>query len=81
MRVWPWTERDKTPLELCGENLEFNSQILSETNVMRVSFYVAAKAVGATGFRAVWTEVRRREICSEREYKCKSTRYDLIIHM
>lgn len=37
LRVWPWKERDKTPLELCGDNLEHNSQILSETNIMRVS--------------------------------------------
>ena len=27
LRVWPWTERDKTPLELCGDNLEHNSQV------------------------------------------------------
>ncbi len=49
-------------------------QILSETNVMRVSFYIAEKAVGATGFRAVWTEVRRRDSCGDREFKCRGTR-------
>ncbi len=56
--MWPWRERGKTPLELCGDNLQHNAQILSETNVMKLSFLIAEKAVGAKGFKAVWTEVR-----------------------
>ncbi len=40
---------------------------------MRISFYIADKAVGATGFRAVWTEVKRREVCRDGEFKFKST--------
>ncbi len=42
---------------------------------MRISFYIADKAVGATGFRAVWTEVKRKETCRENEFKCKGTRF------
>jgi len=37
LRVWPWNERNRTPLELCGDSLEQHSKITSETNLMRVS--------------------------------------------
>lgn len=58
LRVWPWRETDKTPIELCGDTLDGYKQILSETNVLKLSFYLADKAVGAKGFQATWTEIK-----------------------
>ncbi|XP_059082755.1 cubilin-like isoform X2 [Tigriopus californicus] len=75
LRVWPWKERDKTPLELCGDNLEHNSQLLSETNVMRISFFIADKAVGAKGFKAIWTEIRDPRECGLNGYECSTSKY------
>ena len=37
LRVWPWKEKDKTPLELCGDSLDQHTEITSQTNLMRVS--------------------------------------------
>ena len=37
LRVWPWRERNKTPVELCGDQLDQYSEITSETNQMKVS--------------------------------------------
>ena len=37
LRVWPWKRTDKTPIELCGEQLDHNKQILSETNFIQLS--------------------------------------------
>lgn len=65
LRVWPWNERNRTPLELCGDSLEQHSKITSETNLMRVSFFVADKAVGAKGFKAIWTEIKDTSNCQE----------------
>ena len=73
LRVWPWREGDKTPLELCGDALEHNSQILSETNLMRVSFFIADKAVGAKGFKAIWTEVKLTPVCDE--FHCYTSKF------
>ena len=58
LRVWPWRTREKTPIELCGDTLDTYKQILSETNVLQLSFYLADKAVGAKGFKATWTEIK-----------------------
>ena len=58
LRVWPWRTTDKTPIELCGDTLDSYKQILSETNVLKLSFYLADKAVGAKGFQATWTEIK-----------------------
>lgn len=58
LRVWPWRTREKTPIELCGDTLDTYKQILSETNVLKLSFYLADKAVGAKGFKATWTEIK-----------------------
>ena len=59
LRVWPWrTGQEKTPIELCGDTLDTYKQILSETNILQLSFYLADKAVGAKGFKATWTEIK-----------------------
>ncbi len=36
LRVWPWTH-ERTPLELCGDDLGEHSQIISESNLMQAS--------------------------------------------
>ena len=43
---------------MCGDSLDTYKQILSETNVLQLSFYLADKAVGAKGFKATWTEIK-----------------------
>ena len=58
LRVWPWKTTAKTPIELCGDTLDSYKQILSETNLLQLSFYLADKAVGAKGFQATWTEIK-----------------------
>ena len=60
LRVWPWKTTGKTPIELCGDTLDTYKQILSESNVLQLSFYLADKAVGAKGFKATWTEIKVR---------------------
>ena len=44
LRVWPWENKEKTPIELCGDTLDScpgcvgnYKQILSETNVLQLS--------------------------------------------
>merc|ERR1712203_437747 len=73
LRVWPWNERNRTPLELCGDSLEQHSKITSETNLMRVSFFVADKAVGAKGFKAIWTEIKDTSNCQE--FQCTQVQF------
>jgi len=68
LRVWPWRERNKTPVELCGDQLDQYSEITSETNQMKVSFFFADKAVGAKGFKAIWTEFKDTSNCQE--FRC-----------
>ena len=59
LRVWPWrTGQEKTPIELCGDTLDTYKEIISETNILQLSFYLADKAVGAKGFKATWTEIK-----------------------
>ena len=46
------------PLELCGENLpEEQEQMVSNTSLLKITFITAGRAVGAKGFRAIWTQV------------------------
>ncbi|XP_047026079.1 cubilin isoform X2 [Helicoverpa zea] len=53
-----WYESPGPPLELCGEKAPADRwQYLSSSNSIRLSFIIADKAVGAMGWRAVWTEV------------------------
>ncbi|OTF78291.1 CUB domain-containing protein, partial [Euroglyphus maynei] len=56
VRVWP--NPNEKPIELCGEKLNRNDkQYVSESNVIRITFLTAKKAVGALGFSAIWTEI------------------------
>ncbi|CAG9836029.1 unnamed protein product [Diabrotica balteata] len=61
-----WNDVSSTPIELCGEKgLNEKWQYVSTSNAMRFSFITADKAVGAQGFRAVWTEVIEGPSCDE----------------
>jgi len=77
LRVWPWASNERTPIEMCGDTLDNYQQILSETNVMRMSLYLADKAVGAKGFKAIWTEIKDQASCQNaaHEFKCKNSSY------
>eukprot|EP00090_Calanus_glacialis_P014380 TRINITY_DN23170_c0_g1_i1.p1 TRINITY_DN23170_c0_g1~~TRINITY_DN23170_c0_g1_i1.p1 ORF type:complete len:870 (-),score=100.53 TRINITY_DN23170_c0_g1_i1:1263-3872(-) len=76
LRVWPWENKEKTPIELCGDTLDSYKQILSETNVLQLSFYLADKAVGAKGFKATWTEIKDLPSCqNQNEFKCRNSSY------
>ncbi|KAK2715939.1 hypothetical protein QYM36_010492 [Artemia franciscana] len=75
VRVWSKVGAGLSPIELCGENLTPEQmQHLSQGNQMRVAFSIADKAVGAPGFRAVWTEVESIEegYCSQ--FQCVVSR-------
>ncbi|XP_035440891.2 cubilin isoform X3 [Spodoptera frugiperda] len=68
-----WYESPGPPLELCGEKAPGDRwQYLSSSNSIRLSFIIADKAVGATGWRAVWTEVTVPESgeCEEGALDC-----------
>jgi len=76
LRVWPWQGIDRTPIELCGDDLDDYKQIISDSNVLRLSFYLADKGVGAKGFKAIYTEVKETLSCNgPNEFQCKSTGY------
>jgi len=76
LRVWPWKDVARTPIELCGDKLDQYKQIISDSNVLRLSFYLADKAVGAKGFKAIYTEVKDSTSCSgSGEFLCKTTGY------
>jgi hypothetical protein len=75
LRVWPWTH-ERTPLELCGDDLGEHSQIISESNLMQASFFIAEKSVGAKGFKATWTEVKDKGApCPPEMFKCEHSRF------
>ncbi|XP_034244816.1 tolloid-like protein 2 [Thrips palmi] len=53
-----WLAPDAMPIELCGEKGAADKwQYVSEGPLLRVSFVIADKSVGAQGFRGVFTEV------------------------
>ncbi|XP_063909054.1 dorsal-ventral patterning tolloid-like protein 1 isoform X3 [Zophobas morio] len=65
-----WTDLSSAPVELCGEKApEDKWQYLSTSNAVRFSFVTADKAVGAQGFKVVWTEVQEGPSCEE--FQCK----------
>ncbi|XP_025831406.1 cubilin isoform X2 [Agrilus planipennis] len=69
-----WLNLNEIPTELCGEKrLEDNWQFLSESNRIRISFVTADKAVGAQGFKIIWTEVQEGPSCDE--FQCSKTGY------
>ncbi|KYB29011.1 Cubilin-like Protein [Tribolium castaneum] len=65
-----WTDLSTAPIELCGEKSPGDKwQYLSTSNAVRFSFVTADKAVGAQGFKVVWTEVQEGPSCEE--FQCK----------
>ncbi|XP_065169996.1 bone morphogenetic protein 1 isoform X3 [Atheta coriaria] len=69
-----WTNMANSPIELCGEKAPSDKwQYLSDSNAIRFSFIAADKAVGAQGFRAVWTEVQEGPSCDE--FQCKKSNF------
>ncbi|XP_045469321.1 cubilin isoform X2 [Harmonia axyridis] len=67
-----WTDLSSYPKELCGEKGAMDKwEYLSTSNTMRFSFVAADKAVGAQGFRAVWTEVQEGPSCDE--FQCETS--------
>jgi len=74
LRVWPWRDMARTPIELCGDTLDQYKEIISDTNVLRLSFYLADKAVGAKGFKAIYTEIKSGPSCTgANDFLCRST--------
>ena len=38
LRIWPWMQGvHQAPIELCGDTLEHNVEIVSQSNVMKLS--------------------------------------------
>jgi hypothetical protein len=69
-----WTDLSTAPIELCGEKSPGDKwQYLSTSNAVRFSFVTADKAVGAQGFKIVWTEVQEGPSCEE--FQCKKNDY------
>ncbi|XP_065293590.1 cubilin-like isoform X1 [Dermacentor albipictus] len=69
-----WKNLSDAPLELCGEGLTNDTrEVISTSNVLKVSFMTAQKAVGNGGFRAVWTEIREDPTCED--LRCTLTGY------
>ncbi|KAJ8981546.1 hypothetical protein NQ317_009805 [Molorchus minor] len=67
-----WYDLSTTPVEMCGETpITEKWQYLSTSNAIRFSFITADKAVGAPGFKAVWTEVIEGPGCDE--FQCLKT--------
>ncbi|XP_023327852.1 dorsal-ventral patterning tolloid-like protein 1 isoform X2 [Eurytemora carolleeae] len=76
LRVWPWKDVARTPIELCGDTLDQYKEIISDGHVMRLSFYLARKAVGAMGFKAIYTEVKESISCTgPNEFLCRTSGY------
>ena len=54
-----WKDLASPPIELCGEGLTNDTrQFISSTEMLRLSFITADKAVGSGGFKATWTEIK-----------------------
>ncbi|XP_021958123.2 uncharacterized protein LOC110854036 isoform X3 [Folsomia candida] len=73
-----WEDVDGIPVELCGQELlQENSQFVSTRNTMRITFIMADKAIGAPGFRAVWTEVQDGSIsnCHNSFFRCAKSQF------
>ncbi|CAH0553998.1 unnamed protein product [Brassicogethes aeneus] len=67
-----WNDLTGLPVELCGEKGATDKwQYLSVSNAIRFSFVIADKAVGAQGFKAVWTEVLEGPSCDE--FQCEQS--------
>ncbi|KAF2360157.1 Low-density lipoprotein (LDL) receptor class A repeat [Trinorchestia longiramus] len=69
-----WKSADDIPVDMCGDALPSDQiQILSHSSVLRMTFLAAARAVGAKGFKAIWTEIQDSPQCNQ--FLCKSTNF------
>ena len=67
VRVWKdpavWQDPEDAVIEMCGDALPPEQiQIKSKGSLFRMSFHAAAKAVGAKGFKAAWTQIQESEL-------------------
>ncbi|XP_040157061.1 cubilin isoform X2 [Anopheles arabiensis] len=59
MRLWLSPDSDMPPIEMCGEKPAMEHwQYVTQGQTARISFTSADKAIGAQGFRIIWTEVQ-----------------------
>ncbi|XP_053679390.1 cubilin [Anopheles nili] len=59
MRLWLSPDSDMPPIEMCGEKPALEHwQYVTQGQTARISFTSADKAIGAQGFRIIWTEVQ-----------------------
>ncbi|GBN01211.1 Cubilin [Araneus ventricosus] len=69
-----WKNLSQAPVEICG--METNNdtlEMISTNSVLKLTFATAEKAIGAEGFKAVWTEVTETHDCQQ--FRCKETGY------
>lgn len=70
-----WLDLSQQPVELCGSELSNEtSELISTTNMLKITFITAQKAVGAKGFKASWTEIREPGSSCD-QFKCASSGY------
>ncbi|XP_034938400.1 bone morphogenetic protein 1 isoform X2 [Chelonus insularis] len=71
-----WLSQTSTPIELCGgKPNDISWSYLSDDHNIRLSFISSDKAVGQSGFRAVWTEVSLASECEPDEFQCSKKGY------
>ncbi|XP_062560041.1 uncharacterized protein LOC134224624 [Armigeres subalbatus] len=76
LRLWLSPESDMPPIEMCGEKPAMeNWQYVTQGQTARISFTSADKAIGAQGFRIIWTEVQETPVGSSSTLSllCEST--------
>ncbi|XP_035899525.1 uncharacterized protein LOC118506460 isoform X2 [Anopheles stephensi] len=76
MRLWLSPDSDMPPIEMCGEKPAMEHwQYVTQGQTARISFTSADKAIGAQGFRIIWTEVQDTPVGSSSTISllCEST--------
>ncbi|XP_021693259.1 uncharacterized protein LOC5576365 isoform X2 [Aedes aegypti] len=76
LRLWLSPDSDMPPIEMCGEKPAMeNWQYVTQGQTARISFTSADKAIGAQGFRIIWTEVQETPVGSSSTLSllCEST--------
>ncbi|XP_049532032.1 uncharacterized protein LOC125949239 isoform X2 [Anopheles darlingi] len=76
MRLWLSPDSDMPPIEMCGEKPALEHwQYVTQGQTARISFTSADKAIGAQGFRIIWTEVQDTPVGSSSTISllCEST--------
>jgi len=70
-----WLDLSQQPVELCGSELNNETiQLISTTNLLKITFLTAQKAVGAKGFKASFTEIRDKGSTCD-QFRCASSGY------